>query len=195
MASWLTVFTGPMFAGKTEALIHAVKRARKAELPVQVFAPASDTRNGVGVIKSHGGIDIESLDVTVWAVGSAATVGLCDRVRDSTRVVAIDEAQFFDPSIVGQVKLLQQRDLLIYVAGLDCDYKQDPFGPMPQLLALADDVRKLNAICSGCKGLDGRLTYRSVVSTEQVLLGAAEAYAPMCRACYSLTQRTRSSRA
>lgn len=189
----LTVYTGPMFAGKTEALIRAVKRARQAELPVQVFVPASDTRNGVGVVKSHGGLDLESMGINAWAVDPADPVALADRVRVGTKVVAIDEAQFFDGSLVDQVKALLKRDLRIFISGLDCDYKQDPFGPMPQLLALADRVRKLTAICVICKGENGRLTYRRTDATEQVLLGAGDAYAPMCRSCYNVTQRTKSS--
>ena len=189
MISALTVFTGPMFAGKTEALIRAVRRSRDAELSIQVFVPASDTRNGVGVVKSHGGLDLESLGINAWAVAPHDSVSMADRVRSGTRVVAIDEAQFFDSGLIDQVRTILRRDIHVYVAGLDCDYREEPFGPMPSLLAMADHVHKLTAICAICRQDNGRLTFRRTNETSQVLLGAAEAYAPMCRACYNTATR------
>lgn len=185
MPSALTVITGPMFSGKTESLIRLVKRTRDASLPVQVFVPATDTRNGVGVVRSHGGLDLEALGINAWAVDPDQLETLSERVRSGMRLVAIDEAQFFPLAIVAQVRKLLQRDIHVVVAGLDRDYREEPFGPMPSLLALADSVMKLTSICVECKQDTARLTYRRTNATQQVLLGAAEAYAPMCRGCYN----------
>lgn len=183
--SGLTVYTGPMFSGKTESLIRAVKRAHYAALPTQVFVPASDTRNGIGVVRSHGGLDLESLGIGAWAVDSSDPVSLLDRVRAATRVVAIDEAQFFDAQVVGHVQALLRQNRQIYVSGLDRDYRGQPIGPMPQLLAIADSVIKLTAVCAGCCSDTATVTHRRTPQTEQVVLGAAEMYAPMCRVCYN----------
>ena len=185
----LTVYTGPMFSGKTEALIRALKRTRYSELPTQVFVPASDTRNGVGVVRSHAGLDLESLGISAWSVDPADAVSLAERVRPGTKVVAIDEAQFFDLSLIDNVRALLRRDLRIYVAGLDCDFRGEPFGPVPQLLAMADEVFKLTAVCAVCGSDHARMTYRRSKETTQVLLGSDDVYAPMCRACYNTATR------
>lgn len=187
----LTVYTGPMFSGKTEALIRAVKRTRYSEQPTQVFVPASDTRNGVGVVRSHAGLDLESLGISAWSVDPADAVSLADRVRPGTKVVAVDEAQFFDASLIENIRTLLRRDLRIYVAGLDCDYRGEPFGPMPQILALADEVFKLTAVCATCNHDQARMTYRRSAETSQVLLGSEDVYAPMCRCCYNNATRKR----
>jgi thymidine kinase len=181
----LTVYTGPMFSGKTEALIRAVKRTRYAEQPTQVFVPASDTRNGIGVVRSHGGLDLESIGVSAWAVDPTDSVSLADRVRPGTKVVAIDEAQFFPASLIENVRTLLRRNLRLHVAGLDCDYRGEPFGPVPQLLAMADEIQKLTAVCAVCATDTARLTYRRSKETAQVLLGADDLYCPMCRVCYN----------
>jgi thymidine kinase len=176
-----------MFAGKTESLIRMIKRARDAELSIQVFVPASDSRNGVGVVRSHGGLDLEALGIGAWAVATNDAVSFASRVRPGTHIVAIDEAQFFPESVSEQVRLLLRREVNVYVAGLDCDYRGMPFGPMPQLLAMADHVQKLTAICAFCKQDNARMTYRrSKNVTEQVVLGAGETYAPACRECYGM---------
>lgn len=180
----LEVITGPMFSGKTEALIRVVQRARAMQLPVQVFVPASDSRNGVGVVKSHGGVNLEQLGVTAWAVSPNDEVPLDLRVRTHTGVVVIDEAQFFPPSLVGQVRNLLRYDLRIVAAGLDRDFRDEPFGVMPYLLALATRVDKLTAICGKCKHDNATISHRIVDDTAQVLLGAADAYLPLCRPCY-----------
>lgn len=185
MPSALTVITGPMFSGKTESLIRLVKRTRDAGLPVQVFVPASDTRNGVGVVRSHAGLDLEALGINAWAVDAEHLDTLSERTRPGTRLVAIDEAQFFPTGLIAQIRKLLLRDIHVVVAGLDRDYREEPFGPMPTLLALADHVSKLTSICVECKQDTARLTYRRTNATQQVLLGAAEAYAPMCRACFN----------
>lgn len=179
----LTVVTGPMFSGKTEALIALIKRAHDAALAIQVFVPASDTRNGVGVVKSHGGLDLAALGISAWAVTPDDHWEFGQRIRPRTEVVAIDEAQFFPSSLVDDVHALLQRNLTVYIAGLDQDYLGRPFGPMPGLLALADHVRKLTAICARCRQDGATLTYRNNPSTDLVLLGASDAYSPMCRPC------------
>lgn len=180
----LEVITGPMFSGKTEALIHQVKRAYHGGLAVQVFVPASDTRNGVGVIKSHGGLDLDVLGIGAWSVDETELQGLAQRVRPNTEVVAIDEAQFFSEELVRQVKTMTARPLRIYVAGLDLDYLQRPFGPMPHLLSLADRVKKLTAVCAGCREDSGRYSWRKTSDSERVVLGAADKYEPLCALCY-----------
>jgi thymidine kinase len=174
-----------MFSGKTETLIRYVRRARDAELPVQVFSPALDTRNGVGKVRSHGGVDLETLKVNAWAVSAEDLPILSKRIRPDTRVVAIDEVQFFEPEVVEQVQQMLRRDLFVVVAGLDQDWQLQPFGPMPALLAMADEVIKLTSICARCKRDNARISHRRTMTTQQIVLGAAEAYEPLCRSCYN----------
>lgn len=185
----LTVFTGPMFSGKTEALIRAVKRTQYSELPTQVFVPASDTRNGVGVVKSHAGVDLASLGISAWAVDPSDSLSLAERVRPATKVVGIDEAQFFAKDLIENIRRLLRRDLRIFVAGLDCDYQGAPFGPMPQILAMADEVHKLTAVCAMCGSDYARMTFRRTPETAQIVLGSSEMYAPVCRVCYNTVMR------
>ena len=184
MISALTVFTGPMFAGKTEALIRAVRRSRDAELPIQVFVPASDARNGVGVVKSHGGLDLESLGINAWAVAPHDSVSMADRVRSGTRVVAIDEAQFFDSSIVEVCNTLADNGIRVLVAGLDMDFMGKPFGPIPALMSIAEHVTKVHAICMRCGNL-AQYSFRKSDEAQVVLLGEKNLYEPLCRECYN----------
>src|ERR1044071_10224513 len=107
----LTVFTGPMFSGKTERLIQAIRRAREAELGIQVFAPTKDTRNGIGTVESHGGLSLQAMGISVWAVSDEELPMLAQRVRSTTNVVAIDEAQMFSMQLIGQVRALLRREL------------------------------------------------------------------------------------
>lgn len=178
-----------MFSGKTEALLRVLKRTRPAELPTQFFVPSTDTRNGVGVVVSHGGLDLESLGLTAWAVDPAKPVGLANRVRKGTKVVALDEAQFFSDELLPEIEELLFRGLLVYVAGLDKDYTGAPFGPLPQLLAMADYPIKLTAICKICKQDTARYSFRLKDSPQLVLLGNEGEYAPMCRECYGAATR------
>jgi hypothetical protein len=135
---------------------------------------------------------VSALGLWIPAIRSS----LLERVRAATRVVAIDEAQFFDARLVDHVQRLLRQNRQVYVSGLDRDYRGQPFGPMPQLLAIADSVIKLTAVCAGCCSDTATMTHRRTPQTEQVVLGAAEMAAPMCRVCYNaatwITQRTRS---
>ncbi len=177
---WLEVITGPMFSGKTEELIRRLRRARIARQPVQVFKPLLDNRYDRKQVASHAGARFEAIPI-------ARPEEVFRHLKPETRVVAIDEAQFFDETIVDVVRELTDRGLRVIVSGLDMDFRGEPFGPMPLLLALADEVTKLHAICMVCGGpatrsqrlIDGRpARYDDPV----VLVGAQELYEPRCRA-------------
>jgi len=173
------VITGSMFSGKTEELIRRLRRARIARQKAQVFKPSVDTRYGQGKVMSHTGAEFEAL-----AVASSAEV--TQRLQADTTVVAIDEAQFFDPGIVSIVQALANRGLRVIVAGLDTDFRGEPFGPMPVIMAQAEQVDKLHAICMVCgdpasrtqRLIDGRpARYEDPV----VVVGASELYEARCR--------------
>ncbi len=173
------VICGSMFSGKTEELIRRVRRLIIARQQVQVFKPAIDTRYSIQRVTSHNGQDFEA-----YAVGGAQ--GILDQLADDTTVVAIDEAQFFDPAIARVVELLSARGMRVIVAGLDMDFRGEPFGSMPVLLSRADDVQKLHAICMVC-GEDASRTQRLVdgqparYDDPVIMVGAAEAYEARCR--------------
>ncbi|MCD4687571.1 MAG: thymidine kinase [Anaerolineae bacterium] len=173
------VICGSMFSGKTEELIRRVRRLIIARQQVQVFKPAIDTRYSIQRVTSHNGQDFEA-----YAVGGAQDI--FDQLADDTTVVAIDEAQFFDPAIARVVELLSARGMRVIVAGLDMDFRGEPFGSMPVLLSRADDVQKLHAICMVC-GEDASRTQRLVdgqparYDDPVIMVGAAEAYEARCR--------------
>lgn len=175
----LEVICGSMFSGKTEELIRRVRRAIIARQHVQVFKPAIDTRYSIQRVTSHNGQDFEA-----HAVGSAQDI--LDQLADDTTVVAIDEVQFFDPGIARVVELLAARGIRVIVAGLDMDFRGEPFGSMPVLLSRADEVQKLHAICMVC-GEDASRTQRLVdgeparYDDPVIMVGAAEAYEARCR--------------
>lgn len=172
----LEVICGPMFSGKTEELIRRIRRAQIARQRVQNFKPAVDVRYAEKEIVSHSAQSIESLPVhSAWDI--------LELVKDSTRVVAIDEVQFFDPSIVQVVHRLTLRGLRVICAGLDLDYRGIPFGAMGDLLAIADEVHKIQAICTIC-GAPATRTQRLVKVTDQFLLGEAQTYEARCRGHY-----------
>ncbi len=179
------VVCGPMFSGKTEELIRRVRRTQIARQKVQIFKPALDDRYSKKEVVSHSSL---SLDAEV--VESA--IEILQRLDDSTRVVAIDEVQFFDVAVNAVVAKLARRGCRVICAGLDLDYKGVPFAPMPNLLALADDVTKLSAICTIC-GDKATRTQRLVDSQEQVLVGEAEAYEARCRYHYDGPSETEQS--
>ncbi len=172
----IEVVCGPMFSGKTEELIRRVKRAQIAQQRVQIFKPALDVRYGEEEVVSHS-----SMALRAEPVDTAVTILM--RLKDSTRVVAIDEVQFFDDAIVTVVSKLAARGCRVICAGLDLDYRARPFGPMPQLLAIADEVTKIHAICTVC-GASAVRSQRLVPSKERILLGEADAYEARCRAHY-----------
>ncbi len=173
---------GSMFSGKTEELIRRVRRAVIARQRVQVFKPALDTRYHASQVTSHNGLGVEAEPVT----GSGEIRAL---LRPETTVVAIDEVQFFDDGIVALCQELAHQGKRVICAGLDTDFRGEPFGPMPAMLARAEMVSKLNAICVVC-GEDASRTQRLIngqpaaYDDPVVLVGAAEVYEARCRQCH-----------
>lgn len=172
----IEVVCGPMFSGKTEELIRRVKRAQIAKQRVQIFKPALDTRYDEVKVVSHSSQSIVSEPVE-------KSTDILLNLKDTTRIVAIDEIQFFDEDIVKIVKKLADRGHRVICAGLDLDYKGIPFGPMPMLLALADSVQKIQAICTVC-GAPATRSQRLADCSDTVLLGETDAYDARCRAHY-----------
>jgi thymidine kinase len=170
---WVEVICGCMFSGKTEELIRRLKRADIARQKVQIFKPEIDDRYGKEFVASHDATKIRSI-----AVSHAHEI--LQKIDDSVRVVGLDEAQFFDESIVEVVERLSNRGVRVIAAGLDMDYRARPFGPMPQLLAIAEHVTKLTAVCMVC-GAPATRTQRFSPISEQVLVGAGDHYEARCR--------------
>ena len=174
---WIEVICGSMFSGKTEELIRRLKRAKIANLKVEIFKPARDVRFHAEKIISHDENEIHSTPVD----SSQELLLLAQDIE----VVGIDEAQFFDDSLPDVCDELACRGIRVIVAGLDMDYLGKPFGPLPQLLAKADYITKLHAICVRC-GAIAQYSYRKIPSDDQIMLGATEIYEPRCRRCYHL---------
>ena len=170
------VVCGSMFSGKTEELIRRLRRAQFAKQRVEIFKPAIDVRYSEGDVVSHEGNSIPSTPVD-----SSASILLMGQESD---VVGIDEAQFFDEHIVEVCNELAARGIRVIVAGLDLDFKGQPFGPMPQLCAIADEVTKVHAICVRCGAL-AYVSHRIVAGDKQVMLGEKHEYEPLCRECYA----------
>ncbi|MCL4236870.1 MAG: thymidine kinase [Anaerolineae bacterium] len=181
------VICGSMFSGKTEELIRRVRRATIARQTVQVFKPAIDSRHALQRVTSHNGQDFEAIPVN-------EARAILDQLQPGTTVVAIDEAQFFDAAIVGVVDQLAARGIRVILAGLDTDFRGEPFGAMPDLLCRADDVVKLHAICMVC-GEEAARTQRLVNGQPAnyhdpvIMVGAAEAYEARCREHHSVPGR------
>jgi thymidine kinase len=175
----IEVVTGSMFSGKTEEVLRRLRRARIARQQVQVFKPKLDVRFGRDKVKSHSGAEFQATAVEACAE-------ILDRVKTDTTVVAIDEAQFFDPDLTRICDRLAQRGVRVIVAGLDQDFRGEPFGPMPLLLAQAEHVHKLHAICIVCgqaasrtqRMIDGRPAF---YEAPIVLVGGSESYEARCR--------------
>ncbi len=174
-SGWIEVVCGCMFSGKTEELIRRLKRAKIADMRVEVFKPKVDTRYDEGAVVSHD-------TTSVLATPVSDSRRLLELSPDTT-VVGIDEAQFFDMELPDVCQELALRGVRVIVAGLDMDYRGVPFGPMPSLLALAEYVTKVHAICVHCGNLATH-SYRLADGDEVVLLGEKEQYEPRCRACY-----------
>ncbi len=173
----IEVVCGSMFSGKTEELIRRLRRAMFGRLRVQAFKPAIDRRYHDTQIVSHGAISLEAEVVT-----DAKT--LLDRVRPDTEVVGIDEVQFFGAELIAVVEALADRGVRVICAGLDQDYRGKPFEPVPQLLAIAEDVTKCHAVCTVCGGSASR-SQRILAKTDaRIQVGAAEAYEARCRRCF-----------
>ena len=171
----IEVVCGSMFSGKTEELIRRMKRAQFARLNVEIFKPAIDVRYSEEDVVSH---DHNSIPST--PVDSSQNILL---LANDVDVVGIDEAQFFDMGIVDVCNELARRGIRVICAGLDMDFKGVPFGPMPALMAIADEVYKTHAICVRCGDL-AYVSHRTVNSDKRVLLGETDSYEPLCRACY-----------
>jgi len=178
---FIEVITGSMFSGKTEELIRRLRRARLAGQKVEIYKPVIDERYSREEVVSHDARSIRSTPVE-----TSSSILLMAWGVD---VVGIDEAQFFDHGIVGVCNQLANQGTRVIVAGLDMDYLGKPFGPMPELLAIAEYVTKVHAICMRCGNL-AQYSYRKTDEGEQVLLGEQDRYEPLCRACYleALTQ-------
>ena len=168
----IEVICGSMFSGKTEELIRRLKRAEFARQSVEIFKPAIDTRYDEKDVVSHEGNSIHSTPVD-----TSANILLLGSNRD---VVGIDEAQFFDANLVNVCNELANRGTRVIVAGLDLDFKGIPFGPMPALCAVADEVTKVHAICVRCGAL-AYVSHRIVDEEKRVLLGEQTVYEPLCR--------------
>lgn len=171
----IEVVCGSMFSGKTEELIRRMKRAKFAKQRVEIFKPAMDVRYSEQDVVSHDHNVIQSTPVE-----SSQSILLMATDID---VVGIDEAQFFDMGIVDVCLQLARQGVRVIVAGLDMDFKGVPFGPMPALMAVAEDVYKTHAICVHCGDL-AYVSHRLVASDKRVLLGETDSYEPLCRACY-----------
>ncbi len=172
----IEVICGSMFSGKTEELIRRINRVKIARQNIMIFKPTLDYRYSAHDIVSHSQNSIEAMPV------QAARV-ISNLVTDEVKVVAIDEAQFFDDNLVEVVHELASAGKRVILAGLDMDYLGQPFGPMPDLMAIADDVYKCRAICMRCGRL-ANFSYRIADASERVLIGEKEEYMPLCRSCY-----------
>jgi thymidine kinase len=171
---WIEVICGSMFSGKTEELIRRLKRVKIANLKVEIFKPKIDTRYHENKIVSHDTNAIHSTPVS----HSSEILKLATDVD----VVGIDEAQFFDEEITAVCEQLALKGIRVIVAGLDMDYLGKPFGQMPNLLAVADYITKLHAICMKCGNI-ANISFRKTTQDEQVLLGEKDVYEPRCRQC------------
>ena len=172
---WIEVICGSMFSGKTEELIRRLKRAKFANQSVEIFKPMIDVRYSVSEVVSHDSNAIRSTPVE-----SPSSILL---YAGDVEVVGIDEAQFFDAEITNVCEQLALRGARVIVAGLDMDYKKQPFGQMPNLLAVADYITKLHAICVVCGNI-ANYSYRTSSEGGQVVLGEKDKYEPRCRHCY-----------
>jgi thymidine kinase len=172
----IEVVCGSMFSGKTEELIRRLNRARIAKLKVEIFSPKADTRYLENALVSHNANSIPSTPVE-----NASSILL---LASDVHVVGIDEAQFFDAELPDVCNVLANRGVRVIVAGLDMDFKGQPFGPMPAIMAMADSVTKLQAVCVQC-GNPAMYSYRLVPDESKILLGEKEIYEPRCRVCYN----------
>lgn len=173
---WMEVICGSMFSGKTEELIRRLKRVEFAQQKLILFKPAIDNRYHEEHVVSHKGSSFTAIPVD--------TSEEILKHWKKERIVAIDEAQFFDMGLIDVCNELAKNGVRVIIAGLDMDYLGKPFGPMPQLLCGAEYVTKVHAICVSCGNL-AQYSHRTTKTTGQVLVGAVETYQPLCRACYN----------
>jgi thymidine kinase len=173
----IEVICGSMFSGKTEELIRRINRVRIAKLSYQVFKPKQDTRYDEKEVVSHNSNAITSIPV---AKSEAILLQ-----AGHTQVIGIDEAQFFDDKLPEVCNILANKGVRVIIAGLDMDFKGRPFGPMPALMAIAESVTKVHAVCVVC-GNPALYSYRKVPGKNRIMLGEMESYEPRCRICYNL---------
>ena len=176
-SGWIEVICGSMFSGKTEELIRRVKRAQFANQKVIIFKPKKDVRYDEKMVVSHDENVIESIPVS----SSAEIIQHIAEVQ----VVAVDEAQFFDMDLPSVCQQLALRGTRVVIAGLDMDFRGQPFGPMPHLLSVAEYITKVHAICPHCGNLATH-SYRLSIEKETVVLGEKDKYEPRCRTCYAM---------
>ncbi|MBM7551782.1 thymidine kinase [Thalassobacillus pellis] len=188
-SGWVEVICGSMFSGKSEELIRRVRRATYGNLSVRVFKPVIDNRYSEDAIVSHNGTSVLARPVD-------HARDILDTVNDEVDIVGIDEVQFFDEEVVGVVEALADKGVRVIVAGLDTDFRGEPFGTMPELMALSEMVTKLNAICPICGSpasrtqrlIDGRpASYDDPI----ILVGASESYEPRCRHHHEVPNKPR----
>ena len=172
---WIEVICGSMFSGKTEELIRRLKRAQFAKQRIEIFKPIVDTRYDDEMVVSHDANEIRSTPVPV-----ASNIRL---LANDVDVIGIDEAQFFDDEIVSVCNDLANRGIRVIVAGLDMDFKGNPFGPMPALMATAEYVTKVHAVCTKTGNL-ANYSFRKAVNEDIVFLGETQEYEPLSRAAY-----------
>ena len=175
-AGSIEVICGSMFSGKTEELIRRMKRAQFAKQKVAIYKPCIDVRYSEDEVVSHDAHSIQSTPIS-------SPARMLEIAAD-VEVVGIDEAQFFDESIVEVVQVLANRGVRVIIAGLDTDFLGKPFGPMPALMAVAEDIQKVHAICVRC-GSPANHSHRLSKSDELVVLGETDIYEPLCRHCYN----------
>lgn len=173
---WIEVIVGSMFSGKTEELIRRLKRAQFAKQKVEIFKPTLDTRYDEFKVVSHQGIEIMSTPVP-----TSTNILL---LATDVDVVGIDEAQFFDDELPNVCNQLADRGIRVIIAGLDLDYTGKPFGPIPNLMATAEYVTKVHAICMHCGNL-AYVSHRKTNEESLVLLGETDSYEPLCRNCFN----------
>ena len=172
----IEVITGSMFSGKTEELIRRLRRAQFAGLKVEIFKPSLDKRYSETRVVSH-----DEKSIVSTPVDNASAILL---LGGDVNVVGIDEAQFFDNSVVEVCNTLADNGVRVVVAGLDMDFMGKPFGPMPALLSVAEYITKVHAICMRCGNL-AQYSYRKSLESQVVLLGEKDIYEPLCRNCYN----------
>ncbi|MBN1132802.1 MAG: thymidine kinase [Bacteroidales bacterium] len=173
---WIEVITGSMFSGKTEELIRRLKRAKFARQKVEIFKPRIEVRYSVDEVVSH-----DENAILSTPVDSSANIIL---LANNVEVVGVDEAQFFDEGLVEVCNTLANSGIRVIVAGLDMDYRGKPFGPMPGLLATAEYVTKVHAICVRCGNL-AQYTHRTSPDEKLIVLGETDIYEPLCRVCFN----------
>jgi thymidine kinase len=186
-SGWIEVICGSMFSGKSEELIRRVKRTQYAKQHVHVYKPAIDNRYSEENVVSHNGTSVVARPVS-------SSRDIISQVTADVDVVAIDEVQFFDDKVVEVVQILANQGHRVIVAGLDQDFKGEPFGPVPHLMAIAEHVTKLQAVCATCgspASRTQRLINGSPASYDDpiILVGASESYEPRCRHCHDVRNK------